>query len=831
MRILKTLTFLLLCLIVGQTMAQLPEGFARETILTGEDGLSLPVEYIPVDTNLAYIIQMDGTVLAMVDGTLISEPVIDIREECGYWGSNGLLGATIDPNFKENGYIYLLYNVDRHHYVYYGTPDYNPEASIAFEGGMGRITRFTIDTTTFLQSDPLSRHVLLGENPGEGIPIATDTHSTCALAFGDDGSLLASSGDGNTWICCYSGEGPLPSLAFDSICLADGVLTSPEMVGAFRSQFTDGLNGKIIRIHPETGDGLPNNPYYDESNPQANRSKWWATGFRNPFRMRVRPNSGWGNLEDGHPGTIYLADVGNADWEELNIITDGGGNYGWPIFEGMDLVTHVGNNGSYPTMLRDNILAENPLYGENGCEREYFHFQEVIQQQNEQHDYYFPNPCDPSQSIPENVLTFEHSRPAMSYRGFWTGQLSTKFPTYSPEGEATSTTIENMDGIDGTSFRGTSIIGGDFLRGEKIPEEYQNSYVFSDYTGWVKAITFDAPDEIKAIEDWQPEGGSPVDLTFNPYDGCLYITSLIPLSIDRICFGGNLRPIPITVNDTLYGTSPLSVDFNGSQSYDPEGGEITYNWNFGDGTSASGPVVSHEFSANGLESFTTVLTVTDSLGASNEKRIHISLNNTPPSVSIFGIEDGQLYSLSAPSSLELKAIVEDDENVPNEMIYEWSHLLRHNTHFHVLHEYDFMNGTTIVNPTGCAESDNYWYEINVTVTDPGGLSAFDSKFIYPDCDGELDDDDNNESDNEIVEVTIAPNPVDDLTTVLTDYQMHGTVAYRVYDPTGKLILNNSLFVHNNRKFFRINLQTLVTGVYILEVKYEERTDRIRFMKL
>lgn len=812
----------------SRMLAQLPEGFARETILTGADGLSLPVEYIPVDTNLAYVVQMDGTILAIVDEAVITEPVIDIREECGFWSSNGLLGAAIDPNFKENGYIYLLYNVDRHHYLFFGTPDYDSEASISYEGGMGRITRFTIDTATFLQSDPASRHVLLGENVGEGIPIATDTHSTGALVFGDDGSLLASTGDGNSWKCCYAGEGPLPSLAFDSICLADGVLTSAEMVGAFRAQFPDGLNGKVIRINPETGEGLPNNPYFDPENTQANRGKWWSTGFRNPFRMVVRPNSGWGDLNEGHPGSIYLADVGNSDWEELNIITDGGGNYGWPLFEGLDEFDYIGDGGSsYPDLPTNIYTSENPLYGENGCDQEYFLYQEVIQQQNEQHDYYFPNPCDPSQSIPESTLTFEHERPAMAYRGFWTGQLATNFPTYGSDGEATSTSVEDMENIEGSSFRGTSIIGGDFLYGDRIPEEYQNTYVFADYTGWVKALSVNELDEIEAIYDWQPKGSSPVDLSFNPYDGCLYVTSLVPLSIDRICFGGNLRPVPVTVNDTIFAPSPLTVDFDGSESYDPEGGEITYEWNFGDGTTATGPLVSHEFIASGQQAFSTILTVTDSAGASNEKLIHISLNNTPPTVDISSITEGQLYPLDAPSVFELAATVQDAENSPADMRYEWSHLLRHNTHFHVLHEYDFIEGATQINPTGCSEADNYWYEINLTVTDPGGLSAFDSKFIYPDCDGVLEDD----TMEDVTKYVLSPNPVREILTVVSNNSIDGNINYGIYNTTGKLIRDESQYVYNNRRFFKIDVRNLAKGLYILEINERGQKERIRFVKI
>ena len=61
---------------------------------------------------------------------LQSTLVLDISEEEGDWGDYGLLGFALDPNFNANGYIYLLYVVDRHHLLYYVTGQYNPAANL-----------------------------------------------------------------------------------------------------------------------------------------------------------------------------------------------------------------------------------------------------------------------------------------------------------------------------------------------------------------------------------------------------------------------------------------------------------------------------------------------------------------------------------------------------------------------------------------------------------------------------------------------------------------------------------------------------------------------------
>lgn len=71
-------------------------------------------------------------------------------------------------------------------------------------------------------------------------------------------------------------------------------------VGGFRAQMIDSLSGKVLRIAPDSGDGICNgsptgqgyqvkNPYCDNSNGISARSKVWATGLRNPFRATIRP--------------------------------------------------------------------------------------------------------------------------------------------------------------------------------------------------------------------------------------------------------------------------------------------------------------------------------------------------------------------------------------------------------------------------------------------------------------------------------------------------------------------------------------------------------------
>ena len=96
--------------------------------------------------------------------------MIDIREEVGAWDDHGLLGVALHPNFRQNGYIYLLYAVDHHYLTKFGTPAYNPATNEYNRATMGRITRYTARASdNFHSVDPASRTILAGGNRGHGL--------------------------------------------------------------------------------------------------------------------------------------------------------------------------------------------------------------------------------------------------------------------------------------------------------------------------------------------------------------------------------------------------------------------------------------------------------------------------------------------------------------------------------------------------------------------------------------------------------------------------------------------------------------------------------------
>lgn len=93
-----------------------------------------------------------------------------------------------------------------------------------------------------------------------------------------------------------------------------------------RAQNPDSLLGKMLRIDVDNAEpglnyAIPStNPYYGMTSP---RPEIWAMGFRNPWRYSFDPVTGW----------LWVGDVGQRAWEEIDIV-EKGRNYGWRIMEG-----------------------------------------------------------------------------------------------------------------------------------------------------------------------------------------------------------------------------------------------------------------------------------------------------------------------------------------------------------------------------------------------------------------------------------------------------------------------------------------------------------------
>ena len=556
---------------------ELPAGFIAETVV---DGWNQPIDLAFLPDGRLLVAEKAGRVWMVEAGVQSAQPIVNLTAEVGDAGSRRLKSLAIDPNFLGNGFLYLFYEVDRHHLFFFGTPQYDPLVTDNVGPTVARITRVTLDpTNNFETLVPGSRFVLLGESASTGFPLI-EGHQSGMLRFGVDGTLLASCGDGAGVPPDYGGG------AENEQALLEGILTPREDVGSFRAQLLDSLSGKLVRIDPATGDGVASNPYFDPARPRSPRSRIWTSGFRNPFRFDVIPNSAPG---PDHPGTILIGDVGRSNWEELNRSTQGAENFGWPLYEGMETLA------LFATVPTDNPSAPNPLFGQTLpglglCTQEFFTFQELLLQESLSAPSW-PNPCDPLQQIPASVQPAMHTRPVID----WNHVGPSRSGGFDAQGNAITFNLDDAASpIAGPNFEGSCAMGGVWYEQGNYPSEFENAYLFTDFAdNWIKHLRFDATGVPVEVADVGEAVGQVVAMAIDPISTDVYFLqlSVVPqlpgVLVHLAYYANNVPPSAIAQRAPVYGPSPLTVQFDATDSGDPEAMPLSFEWNFGDGTPLS----------------------------------------------------------------------------------------------------------------------------------------------------------------------------------------------------------------------------------------------------
>ena len=231
-------------------------------------------------TNLAeaegrfFVTEQTGRIMSFPNDTETTESTVflDIQARVNDSGNEeGLLGLAFDPRYSSNGHFYVHYSSD------------SPRRSV--------VSRFKVEEAGDPRADAGSELVIME------IPQPYKNHNGGQLAFGPDGMLYISLGDG-------------------------GLGGDPQGNGQDRGT----LLGSILRI--DVSQASPQEPYrVSEDNPFAGvsgaREEIWAYGFRNPWRFSF----------DRQSGDLWVGEVGQNSFEEIDLVAKGG-NYGWNILEG-----------------------------------------------------------------------------------------------------------------------------------------------------------------------------------------------------------------------------------------------------------------------------------------------------------------------------------------------------------------------------------------------------------------------------------------------------------------------------------------------------------------
>ncbi len=321
-----------LALAASVSLASGNAAFAQPDLINTQiavSGLSAPLAAVwaPGDASVMYVVERGGRVRVVVNGQIQAQAFIDLSPVLppsggtitfggttytySRSGEQGLLGLAFAPDYATSGVLYVNLTARRHQTV----P--NPPSSTDYSWGcpqgncqisdLGRtvVAKFQRDpnnpllTTTPVILDVAQLDAILT------IDQPFTNHNGGNMIFGHDGMLYIGTGDGG------SGNDP-----------------------GNRAQNTNDLLGKMLRIDP-SGDDFPADAARDYRIPAGNpfiggggRAEIWAVGVRNPWRWSF----------DRATGDLWIADVGQNLWEEVNVVPGNGGpgrNYGWRPREGL----------------------------------------------------------------------------------------------------------------------------------------------------------------------------------------------------------------------------------------------------------------------------------------------------------------------------------------------------------------------------------------------------------------------------------------------------------------------------------------------------------------
>jgi glucose/arabinose dehydrogenase len=218
-----------------------------------------------------FIAERAGVVKVVQYGESQPTVFLDISSKVLVDNLGGFLGLTFHPQFSGNGRFFV-------HYVR------KSDAAVV-------TAEYSVSSSDGNRADAGSEKILILQ------PKALNGHAGGSIEFGPDGYLYIGLGDGSTGL-------------------------DPNN----NAQNLESLQGKILRIDVDHANGSqpysspPGNPFYGAT---PGRDEIFAYGFRNPYRIAF----------DKATGQIYVADVGETNVEEVDLLTPGG-NYGWRVMEG-----------------------------------------------------------------------------------------------------------------------------------------------------------------------------------------------------------------------------------------------------------------------------------------------------------------------------------------------------------------------------------------------------------------------------------------------------------------------------------------------------------------
>ncbi|MEU2403700.1 PQQ-dependent sugar dehydrogenase [Streptomyces rubiginosohelvolus] len=582
----------------------------------------------------------------------------------------GLQGIAVDPDFTANRFVYLYYS------PLLNTPP-----------GDAPTTGSAADFAAWKGHLNLSRFVLKADGTldlgSEKVVLEVESDRGQCCHVGGDIDFDAA---GNLYLTTGDDTNPFESAGYAPI--DERTDRNPQFDAQRSSGNTNDLRGKLLRIKP-TADGGYTVPAGNLFAPgTANtRPEIYAMGFRNPFRMSVDKESGAVYIGD------YGPDAGTTDPNrgpsgqvEFNRVTQPG-NFGWPYCTGTNTPTET--------------------YGE----------------------YTFPGG-------PSGAKYACASGPANnSFRNTGLATLPPAQPAWIRYAGDAGSPPEFGGGSESPMAGPVYNFDADLDSAVKFPASLDGRFFATEYgRKWIKPVEVKADGSPGTIDTFPWTGTQVMDSAFGP-DGALYVldygTGAGNQALYRVEYlaGSNRSPVAKAAADKTSGPTPLAVSFSSAGSADPEGGNLTYAWDFGDGTTSTDPNPSHTYTTAGT--YNPTLTVTDPEGLTGTASLVVTAGNTAPTVTLTTPADGSLFSFGDSVPFTVTVSDPEDGTVDCSKV-KVTYLLGHDSHRHQITSKNGCSGTIDVPVDGEHDSAaNIYGVFDAEYTDAGGLTTHSDSILQP----------------------------------------------------------------------------------------------------
>jgi glucose/arabinose dehydrogenase len=326
--IILMLGMLISFLMIAKTVKAIPNevSWPNIEIVPLVTGLSSPVHITNAGdgSGRLFVVERGGTIQIVQGGAMLGTPFLDIQARVQSGGEEGLLSVAFPPDYAAKGYFFVYYTN---------------------QSGDNQVSRFYVSDEANVALPDSEELILYLNHPFHS------NHNGGQLAFGPDGYLYIATGDGGGGGGDPEGNAQNTASLLGKILRIDTNVSQP-IITASRVVYLP----LVIR----GGDNDSTLPYrIPADNPFVGiagyREEIWALGLRNPWRFSFDPEM----------GDLYIGDVGQGSWEEIDFqpaSSTGGENYGWNEMEG----THCYLPNCETSGMTLPVF-EYPTHAEGGC--------------------------------------------------------------------------------------------------------------------------------------------------------------------------------------------------------------------------------------------------------------------------------------------------------------------------------------------------------------------------------------------------------------------------------------------------------------------------------